>query len=63
MIAGAILIAIGFLGLAMSRNKEISANPDSEPARQHVPTPPLPRLLDSSSQATEPDKFGLKAKE
>jgi len=36
---------------------------DPSRSRQHVPTPPLPRLLDSSSQATEPDKFGLKAKE
>jgi len=31
MIAGAILIAIGFLGLAFARNKEVATNPDSEP--------------------------------
>jgi hypothetical protein len=45
MIGGAILIAIGFLGLAFTRNKEVATNPDLE-----RPTmPPLPRLLDSSS--------------
>jgi hypothetical protein len=48
MIAGAILIAIGFLGLVFTRNKQAATNPDSE---RHVPPrqmPPLPSLLDSS---------------
>jgi hypothetical protein len=48
MIGGAILIAMGFLGLAFTRNKEVATNPESPPE----PRPkmaPLPRLLDSSS--------------
>ena len=31
MIGGAILTAMGFLGLAFARNKEVATNPDSEP--------------------------------
>ncbi|MBR1143679.1 LPXTG cell wall anchor domain-containing protein [Bradyrhizobium sp. AUGA SZCCT0431] len=30
MIAGALLVAIGFLGLAFTRNKQAANNPDSE---------------------------------
>jgi hypothetical protein len=47
MIGGASLIAMGFLGLAFTRNKEVTTNPESPPE----PRPkmaPLPRLLDSS---------------
>jgi hypothetical protein len=47
MIGGAILIAIGFLGLAFTRNKEVATNPDSEPPAPRSKMPPLP--LDSSS--------------
>ena len=37
MIAGAILIPMGFLGLAFTRNKEVATNPDSgPPAKDHV---------------------------
>jgi hypothetical protein len=49
MIGGAILIAMGFLGLAFTRNKEVATNPDSEPPAPRSEIPPLPRLLDSSS--------------
>jgi hypothetical protein len=50
MIGGALLIAIGFLGLAFTRNKEVATNPDLEPPVPRPKMPPLPRLLDSSSQ-------------
>ena len=49
MIGGAILIAIGFLGLAFTRNKEVATTADSEPPAPRSKMPPLPRLLDSSS--------------
>jgi hypothetical protein len=49
MIGGALLIAIGFLGLAFTRNKEVATNSDSEPPVPGSKMPPLPRLLDSSS--------------
>jgi hypothetical protein len=45
MIAGAVLIAMGVLGLAFTRNKE-AATP--APPSSHTQMPPLPRLLDSS---------------
>jgi hypothetical protein len=48
MIGGAILMAMGFLGLAFTRNKEVATNPDSPPVPRPK-MPPLPRLLDSSS--------------
>jgi len=48
MIVGAILIAMGFVGLAFTRNKEVATNPDSPPVRRPM-MPPLPKLLDSSS--------------
>ena len=41
MIAGAILIAMGFLGLAFTRNKEVATNPDSEPTAPRSKMPPL----------------------
>jgi hypothetical protein len=47
IIGGAILIAMGFLGLAFTRNKE-AAPP--EPPSSHTQMPPLPKLLDSSSR-------------
>jgi hypothetical protein len=49
MIGGAILIVIGFLGLAFTRNKEVATTADSEPPAPRSKMPPLPRLLDSSS--------------
>jgi hypothetical protein len=37
MIGGAILIAMGFLGLAITRNKEVATDPDSgPPAKNHL---------------------------
>jgi hypothetical protein len=50
MIGGALLIAIGFLGLAFTRNKEVATNSDSEPPVPGSKMPPPPRLLDSSSR-------------
>jgi hypothetical protein len=50
MIGGAILIAMGFLGLAFTRNKEAATNPDSEPPAPRSKMPPLPSLLDSSKE-------------
>jgi hypothetical protein len=51
MIGGAILIAMGFLGLAFTRNKKVATNnPDSEPPAPRSKMPPLPRLLDSSNR-------------
>jgi hypothetical protein len=48
MIAGAVLVAIGFLGLAFTRDTQAAANPDPEPPVPHPQVPPLPKLLDSS---------------
>jgi len=56
MIAGAILIAIGFLGLAFARNKEVATNPDSEPPAPRSKMPPQPRRLDSSSHEEGNDR-------
>jgi hypothetical protein len=53
MIGGAILIAIGFLGLAFTRNKEVATNPDSEPPAPRSKMPPLPGLLDSSKETND----------
>ena len=53
MIGGAILIAMGFLGLAFARNKEVATNPDSEPPEPRSKMPPLPRLLDSSKETND----------
>jgi hypothetical protein len=48
MIAGAVLIATGLLGLVFTRIKQSATNPDQElPAPQ---MPPLPSLLDSTRQ-------------
>ena len=49
MIGGTILIAMGFLGLALTRSKEVATNPKSSP-EPRPKMPPLPRLLDSSSR-------------
>jgi hypothetical protein len=48
MIAGAILVAMGFLGLVFTRNRQAATNPDSEPTVPHSQMPPLPKLLNSS---------------
>jgi hypothetical protein len=56
MIGGAILTAIGFLGLAFARNKEVATNPDSEPPAPRSKMPPLPRRLDSSSHEEANDR-------
>jgi hypothetical protein len=47
IIGGVILIAMGFLGLAFTRNKE-AATPESPSS--HTQMAPLPKLLDSSSR-------------
>jgi hypothetical protein len=56
MIAGAVLIAVGLLGLAFIRNREAEI---PEPPSSHTRMPPLPKLLDSSSRKNNQD---LKAK-
>jgi hypothetical protein len=50
MIGGAGLIAMGFLGLVLTRNKEVAANPESSspPEEPRAKMAPLPKLLDSS---------------
>jgi hypothetical protein len=48
MIAGAILAAMGFLGLVFTRNKQAVTNPDSESPVPPPQMPPLPSLVDSS---------------
>lgn len=48
MIAGAILVTIGFLGLALSRNKQAATDADQEPTVPTPRMPPLPNLLDTS---------------
>jgi len=48
MIAGAVLITIGFLGLALTRKNKEVATP--EPPLSRPQMPPLPKLLDSSSR-------------
>jgi hypothetical protein len=48
MIAGAILIAMGFLGLVFTRIKQAATKSDSEPPVPRPQMPPLPSLLDSS---------------
>jgi hypothetical protein len=53
MIGGAILIAVGFLGLAFARNKEVAANPVSEPPTPRLKMPPLPTLLDSLKETND----------
>jgi hypothetical protein len=44
MIGGAILIVMGFLGLAFTRNREAAT---SAPPSSHPQMPTLPKLLDS----------------
>jgi hypothetical protein len=46
MIAGAVLVAMGFLGHILTRNKQADADPDPEPPVAQLP--PLPRRLESS---------------
>jgi hypothetical protein len=54
MIGGAILIAMGFLGLAIfTRKKEVATNPDSEPPAPRSKMPPLPTLLDSLKETND----------
>jgi hypothetical protein len=52
MIAGAVLLAMGFLGLAFTRNKE-AATP--EPLSSRTQMPPLPKRLVSSSRKNPPE--------
>jgi hypothetical protein len=56
MIGGAILTAMGFLGVAFTRNKEVATNPDSEPPAPRSKMPPLPGLLDSSNHKETNDR-------
>jgi hypothetical protein len=55
MIGGAILTAMGFLGLVFTRNKA-ATNPDSETPAQRSKMPPLPGLLDSSNHKETNDR-------
>jgi len=43
LIARTILVAMGFLGLVFTRNRQTATNPDSEPTASSSPMPPLPR--------------------
>jgi hypothetical protein len=52
MIGGAILIAMGFLGLAFVRNKEFATS-DSESPAPRSKMPPLPTLLDSLKETND----------
>jgi len=52
MIGGAILVVMGFLGLAFTRNGEVATNSESPPEPLSK-MPPLPRLLDSSRHKGE----------
>ena len=56
MIAGAILIAMGFLGLALTRNKEVEVDSHPEPPAPRQKMPPLPSLLYSSNHRTTNDR-------
>jgi hypothetical protein len=47
MIAGAVLVATGFFGLAFTRNRD-AVTSEPPPARPQMP--PLPKLLDSSTR-------------
>jgi hypothetical protein len=58
IIAGAILIVVSFIGLALTRNKEVAMNPDPEPPARRQQMPPVPRLLDSNKDNEQPDKGG-----
>ena len=66
MIAGAVLVAFGFLGLASTRNKEAASetgpqrndgvhpiNPDADPPAPRHKMPPVPRLLVSTRHDNE----------
>ena len=57
MIAGAILVAIGVLGLLLTRKSQAEDDPESTVPRSQMP--PMPNLLDSSERG---NKQGLKAK-
>jgi hypothetical protein len=48
MIAGAVLLALGFLGFVFARNNQAAINPDSGPPVPRRQMPPLPKFLDSS---------------
>jgi hypothetical protein len=56
MMAGAILVAVGFIGLAFHRNRNGPVN-DSSQARESTPTERLKAMRESASAAA-----GLKAK-
>jgi hypothetical protein len=57
ILAGALLVMGGFLGLAFTRNREVEDNPGApshEPAsRPRQQMPPLPSLLDSDPKKKE----------
>jgi hypothetical protein len=48
MIAGAILVAIGVLGLLLTRKSQAENDPES--TVPHSQMPPMPNLLDSSRE-------------
>ena len=57
MIAGAILVAIGVLGLLLTRKSQAENDPES--TVPHSQMPPAPNLRDASEKG---NKQGLKAK-
>jgi hypothetical protein len=56
MIAGTILVTMGFLGLVFNRNRQTATNPDSGPTVARSQMPPLPSLLDSSRRRAANDR-------
>jgi hypothetical protein len=57
MIAGAIFVVIGILGLLLTRKSQAEDDPESTVPRSQMP--PIPKLVDSSERG---NKQGLKAK-
>ena len=48
MLAGAVLVVVGLIGLAIRQRAKVQDNPGSEPITEPRPQlPPLPDLLDS----------------
>jgi len=62
IIAGAILVAMGFVGLALTRNKEAGVNSHTGPPAPLRKMPPLPRLLESSRHEDNEGPVEIKAR-
>jgi hypothetical protein len=53
ILAGSILVAMGFLGLVFFRNRRAATGPVLEPPSPRSKMPPMPDLLDSSRRKNE----------